>query len=71
MLQFTYRGMTHKIEDEERQPCEVWTRVMGYMRPVANFNIGKKQEHKDRVYYKVGELCGTNRTKTETLTTSI
>ena len=30
------------LTDEERQPCEVWTRVMGYHRPVASFNIGKK-----------------------------
>ena len=27
---------------DERQRCEVWTRVMGYHRPVASFNIGKK-----------------------------
>ncbi len=32
----------------ERQPCEVWTRVMGYHRPVASFNIGKKGEHAER-----------------------
>ena len=29
------------LSDAERQPCEVWTRVMGYHRPVASFNIGK------------------------------
>lgn len=29
--------------------CEVWTRVMGYHRPVASFNIGKKGEHQERV----------------------
>lgn len=36
------------LTDDERQPCEVWTRVMGYHRPVASFNIGKKGEHLDR-----------------------
>ena len=36
------------LADDERQPCEVWTRVMGYHRPVASFNIGKKGEHLDR-----------------------
>ena len=36
------------LRDEERQPCEVWTRVMGYHRPVASFNIGKQGEHEDR-----------------------
>ena len=33
----------------ERQPCEVWTRVMGYHRPVASFNIGKQGEHAERL----------------------
>ena len=41
--------------DEERQPCEVWTRVMGYHRPVASFNIGKKGEHAERQFFQ--EAC--------------
>ncbi len=32
------------LRDEERQKCEVWTRVMGYLRPVSEYNIGKKSE---------------------------
>jgi anaerobic ribonucleoside-triphosphate reductase len=40
------------LEDSERQECEVWTRVMGYYRPVSAFNIGKKSEHAERVYFK-------------------
>ena len=32
------------LRDEERQRCEVWTRVMGYHRPMASFNTGKKGE---------------------------
>lgn len=39
------------LKDEERQPCEVWTRVMGYHRPVASFNIGKKGEHYERRFF--------------------
>ncbi|MHA1539197.1 MAG: ribonucleoside triphosphate reductase [Alphaproteobacteria bacterium] len=35
------------------QKTQVWTRVMGYHRPVENFNLGKKGEHKDRLYFKV------------------
>ncbi len=38
--------------DEERQPCEIWTRVMGYHRPVASFNIGKKGEFYERCYFE-------------------
>ncbi|MBO4538652.1 MAG: hypothetical protein J5781_00130 [Clostridia bacterium] len=40
-----------KLEDNERQPCEQWTRVMGYFRPVENYNKGKKQEFADRKYF--------------------
>lgn len=46
----TINGIT--IEDTERQPCEVWTRVMGYYRPIEAFNAGKKSEYKDRVFFK-------------------
>ncbi len=31
--------------------CEVWTRVMGYFRPVSSFNIGKKGEHAERTHF--------------------
>ena len=34
------------------QLCEVWTRVMGYHRPVSLYNIGKKQEYADRKNFK-------------------
>ncbi|WP_426593194.1 ribonucleoside triphosphate reductase [Cellulomonas sp. McL0617] len=30
---------------------EVWTRVMGYHRPVSSFNLGKKGEHEERVHF--------------------
>lgn len=31
--------------------CEVWTRVMGYFRPVQSFNTGKKGEYAERVTF--------------------
>lgn len=40
-----------ELKDSERQPCEIWTRVMGYYRPVDAWNIGKKQEFADRKYF--------------------
>lgn len=40
------------LMDDERQRCEVWTRVMGYHRPVASFNIGKKGEHAERCFFR-------------------
>jgi anaerobic ribonucleoside-triphosphate reductase len=36
------------LTPEERQPCEVWTRVMGYFRPTASFNRGKQGEYHER-----------------------
>ena len=38
-----------KLEDNERQKCEIWTRVMGYHRPVQSFNVGKKGEFAERL----------------------
>lgn len=39
------------LSDAERTPCEVWTRVMGYHRPVSAFNAGKRAEHQERRYF--------------------
>ena len=43
--------MHPQLEEHERQPCEVWTRVMGYHRPMASFNIGKRGEFAQRRYF--------------------
>lgn len=42
----------NELDVSERTRCEIWTRVMGYFRPVSQFNIGKKGEFKERVYFK-------------------
>lgn len=44
------------LADENRQACEIWTRVMGYFRPVSQFNAGKKSEYSDRVLMRPSEL---------------
>ena len=36
----------------KRTKCVVYTRVMGYHRPVESFNVGKKGEHKERIKFK-------------------
>ncbi|NMG55418.1 anaerobic ribonucleoside-triphosphate reductase [Aromatoleum aromaticum] len=41
----------HSLLDHERQRCEVWTRVMGYHRPVSEFNAGKQGEHAERRHF--------------------
>ncbi len=40
------------LTPEERQPCEVWTRVMGYHRPVSSFNRGKQGEFHERKCFR-------------------
>lgn len=44
--------MDQKKNAEKRTKCEVWTRVMGYHRPVSQYNHGKKSEFYSRVYYR-------------------
>lgn len=41
------------IDEKERTRCEVWTRVMGYHRPVSSFNIGKKSEFDERKFFRL------------------
>lgn len=36
-------------------PAEVWSRVVGYLRPVQNFNTGKQEEYNLRKKYVVNE----------------
>jgi hypothetical protein len=44
-----------KSIEEKRVKCLVYTRVMGYHRPVESFNIGKKGEHRQRTQFD--EVC--------------
>jgi len=37
------------------QPCEVYSRVVGYIRPVQQWHLGKQEEFKNRLVYKVKE----------------
>lgn len=36
----------------QRTKCEIWTRVMGYHRPVSHFNVGKKTEFETRTFFE-------------------
>lgn len=44
------------LEDEERQECEIYTRVMGYFRPVSQFNKGKQSEFRERKWFSENHL---------------
>jgi anaerobic ribonucleoside-triphosphate reductase len=36
-----------------KQPCEVYSRIVGYIRPVSQWHTGKKQEFKERKEFKI------------------
>lgn len=40
----------------KRTKCEVYARVVGYIRPVEQWNDGKRSEYKDRVVFKTKEV---------------
>ena len=53
-----------EVLESERQKCEVWTRVMGYHRPITSFNKGKQSEQKDRVHF-LESHCGCSDTEVQ------
>ena len=40
--------------------CEVWSRIVGYFRPVDQWNTGKKQEYADRKEYALCDSPASN-----------
>ncbi len=44
--------MTKKEKGVTRQRCEVYSRVVGYIRPVTQWNPGKQAEFEDRVTFQ-------------------
>lgn len=46
-----YLAGEHFVCEKCAEECEVWTRVMGYFRPVQSFNIGKKGEYAERTCF--------------------
>lgn len=53
-----------ELLDKERQPCEIWTRVMGYHRPVSEFNKGKKSEfYARKCFTEEKAIAGLNKSE--------
>jgi len=40
---------------EKKVPCEVYSRIVGYLRPIQNWNKGKRQEFEERRTYHAVE----------------
>jgi anaerobic ribonucleoside-triphosphate reductase len=45
-------------KETKKVPCEVYSRIVGYLRPVQNWNKGKRQEFNERQTYRVKEAEG-------------
>lgn len=51
----------------DKMPCEVYSRIVGYLRPIANWNDGKKQEFVDRKPFAVKDACESGPALVESL----
>lgn len=43
------------IPEEKRQKAEVYSRVVGYLRPVSQYNKGKQEEFKKRKMFNLSK----------------
>jgi hypothetical protein len=41
------------IKEELRTRCEIWSRPVGYLRPVQHWNNGKREEFRERKHFKI------------------
>ncbi|MGB9723710.1 MAG: anaerobic ribonucleoside-triphosphate reductase [Chloroflexia bacterium] len=48
-------------KEERRIPCEVYSRIVGYLRPVQNWHRGKQQEFQERRMFRVPQVEDENR----------
>jgi anaerobic ribonucleoside-triphosphate reductase len=54
MSELDRHPISHKADEQSRLriPCEVYSRIVGYLRPVQNWHQGKQQEFCDRKTFK-------------------
>jgi len=53
--------VTKQEQQEVKIPCLVYSRVVGYLTPVSQWNTGKKQEWNERKVYHVPTGDNTGR----------
>lgn len=46
-------SLNNEDANSKRQRCEVYSRVVGYLRPVSQWNDGKQAEFDDRLCAKM------------------
>lgn len=54
-------GVVTFKDGTKRTVCECYTRIMGYVRNVDNFNKGKKSEFEERVWFTESKACPCER----------
>lgn len=47
--------LKNEMKEVKGTPCSVYSRVVGYLRPVQSFNDGKSEEFRHRIVYNVGD----------------
>lgn len=52
MIESKIAEIKEQMKDVHGSPCEVFSRVVGYLRPVQNWNKGKKEEYFMRKKFK-------------------
>lgn len=50
------KNLKSSLSEVKGTPCEVFSRVVGYLRPVQNYNDGKKEEFKLRKMFKLKKI---------------
>ena len=40
-------------KSKRKVPCEVYSRIVGYLRPTRNWNEGKQEEFKERQTFEI------------------
>lgn len=49
------RSMNEVVKSKREVPCEIWSRVVGYFRPISQWNKGKQDEFQNRKTYDVNQ----------------
>ena len=47
--------LENKLKNVKGTKCEVYSRIVGYFRPVKDWNVGKHEEYKERETYNINE----------------
>lgn len=50
------KALENEIESVRGEECEVYSRIVGYYRPLKNWNKGKREEYKARKLFSAGGI---------------